>query len=336
MAVRVAINGFGRIGRLVLRSALSDPAIEFVAINDLTDPGTLSFLFCHDSVHGCLPEKDQVETTENGIKIGGRQIKVLGERDPEKLPWKELGVDAVLECTGLFRSREGASKHLEAGAGHVIISAPGKNPDITVVMGVNHQQLDRERDRIISNASCTTNCLAPIAKVLDENFKIVHGVMTTIHSYTSDQRLLDTPHPDLRRARAAALSMIPTTTGAASAVGEVLPQLKGKLDGLAVRVPTPNVSLVDLTVEVGTRTDAESINREMKKASEEGPLAGYLKYNDEPLVSSDFNGDQASSIFDAPMTKVVDGTMAKVLSWYDNEYGYAVRLVDLVKYLYGV
>lgn len=336
MAVRVAINGFGRIGRLVLRSALSDPAIEFVAINDLTDPGTLSFLFCHDSVHGCLPEKDQVETTENGIKIGGRLIKVLGERDPEKLPWKELGVDAVLECTGLFRSREGASKHLEAGAGHVIISAPGKNPDITVVMGVNHQQLDRERDRIISNASCTTNCLAPIAKVLDENFKIVHGVMTTIHSYTSDQRLLDTPHPDLRRARAAALSMIPTTTGAASAVGEVLPQLKGKLDGLAVRVPTPNVSLVDLTVEVGTRTDAESINREMKKASEEGPLAGYLKYNDEPLVSSDFNGDQASSIFDAPMTKVVDGTMAKVLSWYDNEYGYAVRLVDLVKYLYGV
>ncbi len=336
MAVRVAINGFGRIGRLVLRSALSDPAIEFVAVNDLTDPGTLSFLFCHDSVHGCLPEKDQVETTENGIKIGGRLIKVLGERDPEKLPWKELGVDAVLECTGLFRSREGASKHLEAGAGHVIISAPGKNPDITVVMGVNHQQLDRERDRIISNASCTTNCLAPIAKVLDENFKIVHGVMTTIHSYTSDQRLLDTPHPDLRRARAAALSMIPTTTGAASAVGEVLPQLKGKLDGLAVRVPTPNVSLVDLTVEVGTRTDAESINREMKKASEEGPLAGYLKYNDEPLVSSDFNGDQASSIFDAPMTKVVDGTMAKVLSWYDNEYGYAVRLVDLVKYLYGV
>ncbi len=336
MAVRVAINGFGRIGRLVLRSALSDPAIEFVAVNDLTDPGTLSFLFCHDSVHGCLPEKDQVETTENGIKIGGRLIKVLGERDPEKLPWKELGVDAVLECTGLFRSREGASKHLEAGAGHVIISAPGKNPDITVVMGVNHQQLDRERDMIISNASCTTNCLAPIAKVLDENFKIVHGVMTTIHSYTSDQRLLDTPHPDLRRARAAALSMIPTTTGAASAVGEVLPQLKGKLDGLAVRVPTPNVSLVDLTVEVGTRTDAESINREMKKASEEGPLAGYLKYNDEPLVSSDFNGDQASSIFDAPMTKVVDGTMAKVLSWYDNEYGYAVRLVDLVKYLYGV
>jgi glyceraldehyde 3-phosphate dehydrogenase len=336
MAVRVAINGFGRIGRLVLRSAISDPAIEFVAVNDLTDPSTLGFLFCHDSVHGCLPDKDRVETTEDGIKIGDRQIKVLSERDPEKLPWKALGVDAVLEGTGLFRSREGASKHLEAGAGHVIISAPGKNPDITVVMGVNHQELDKERDRIISNASCTTNCLAPVAKVLDENFGIVHGVMTTVHAYTSDQRLLDTPHSDLRRARAAALSMIPTTTGAASAVGEVLPQLKGKLDGLAVRVPTPNVSLVDLTVELGTKTDAENINREMKKASEEEPLAGYLKYSDEPLVSVDFNGDPSSSIFDAPMTKVVDGTMAKLLSWYDNEYGYAARLADLVKYLYGV
>jgi len=336
MAVRVAINGFGRIGRLALRNAMSDPAIEFVAVNDLTDPGTLSFLFNHDSVHGCLPEDSRVETTENGMRTGDREIRVLSERDPEKLPWKELGVDAVLECTGLFRSREGAGKHIEAGAGHVIISAPGKDPDITVVMGVNHQELDRQRHRIISNASCTTNCLAPIAKVLDENFGIVHGVMTTVHAYTSDQRLLDTPHSDLRRARAAALSMIPTTTGAASAVGEVLPQLKGKLDGLAVRVPTPNVSLVDLTVELSSDTDADGINREMKKASEEGPLAGYLKYSDEPLVSSDFNGDPASSIFDAPMTKVVDGRMAKLLSWYDNEYGYAARLNDLVKYLYGV
>lgn len=336
MAVRVAINGFGRIGRLALRNAMSDSGIDFAAVNDLADPATLSFLFRHDSVHGSLSDNVRVETTENGMKIDGREIKVLSERDPEKLPWRELGVDVVFECTGLFRSRETASKHLEAGASHVVISAPGKDPDITVVMGVNHQQMDREKHRIISNASCTTNCLAPVAKVLDENFGIVHGIMTTVHAYTSDQRLLDTPHSDLRRARAAALSMIPTTTGAASAVGEVLPQLKGKLDGLAVRVPTPNVSLVDLTVELRTSTDTEGINREMKKAAREGPLAGYLKYSDEPLVSADFNGNPASSIFDAPMTKVVDGNMAKLLSWYDNEYGYAARLNDLVKYLYGV
>ena len=336
MAVKVAINGFGRIGRLTVRSAMSDPGIEFVAINDLTDAKTLNYLFCHDSVHGSLTGERVSEVSGDSIIIGGKTVKVFSERDPSKLPWKELGVDVVLECTGLFTTRESAAAHLDAGASHVIISAPGKGVDITVVMGVNHSDLDPEKHRVISNASCTTNCLAPVAKVLDEKFGIIHGVMTTVHAYTSDQRILDQPHKDLRRARAAAVSMIPTTTGAASAVGEVLPQLKGKLDGLAVRVPTPNVSLVDLSVELEKKTDADSINAEMKKAAEKGPLAGFLVYNDEPLVSVDFNGWEASSIFDAPLTKVVDGTMAKVMSWYDNEYGYASRLRDLAKYLYGV
>ena len=317
MAIRIGINGFGRIGRLVVRNAIDDPSVEFVAANDLTDAKTLAFLLCHDSVHGSLIKKP--ELTENGIALNGQEMKVFSERDPSKLPWKELKVDVVLECTGLFRSREDAAKHLDAGAKHVIISAPGKNSDITVVYGVNHEDLDPEKHQVISNASCTTNCLAPIAKVLDDEFGIVHGVMTTIHAYTNDQRILDLPHSDLRRARAAALSMIPTTTGAAAAVGLVLPRLKGKLDGLAVRVPTPNVSLVDLTVELSGETDADSINKAMKKASEEGPLASVLKYNDEPLVSVDFNGDVSSSIFDAPMTKIVDNKMAKVLSWYDNE-----------------
>ena len=335
MAVKVAINGFGRIGRLALRSALSDPSVEFVAINDLTDANTLNYLFSYDSVHGCLPESDMGQVEGDSIIIGSRQVKVFAEKDPANLPWKELGVDVVLECTGLFRKRAEASRHLEAGASHVIISAPAKDPDITVVMGVNHQDLDPGKHRIISNASCTTNCLAPVAKVLDEQFGILHGIMTTVHAYTNDQRILDQPHSDLRRARAAAVSMIPTTTGAASAVGEVLPQLKGKLDGLAVRVPTPNVSLVDLSVELARETDEASINAQMKKAAEEGPLAGYLVYVDEPLVSIDFNGWEASSIFDAPLTKVVDGTMAKVLSWYDNEFGYASRMRDLAKYLYG-
>ncbi len=334
MAVRVAINGFGRIGRLVVRSALHDASIEFVAVNDLTDAGTLSFLLCHDSVHGCL--SDEVETTEDTIKIGGREVKVLSEKDPGNLPWKELGIDVVLECTGLFKTREAAGKHLEAGASHVVISAPAKAPDITVVMGVNNRDLDRDKHRIISNASCTTNCLAPVAKVLDENFGIVHGIMTTIHSYTNDQRILDLPHKDLRRARAAGVSMIPTTTGAAVAVAEVLPMLKGRLDGIAVRVPTPNVSLVDLTVDLGKDVDPEVINDAMKKASEEGPLVGFLRYSEDPLVSVDFNGNDASSIFDAPMTKVIGGRMAKVLAWYDNEFGYASRLRDLMKYLYGV
>ena len=336
MAVKVAINGFGRIGRLAVRSARKDPGIEFVAINDLTDAGTLSYLYCHDSVHGCLTGSDASTVSDDSIVIGGRSIQVFSERDPSRLPWKELGVDVVLECTGLFTKREAAAVHLEAGASHVLISAPGKGVDITVVMGVNHQDLDPEKHRVISNASCTTNCLAPMAKVLDENFGIIHGIMTTVHAYTNDQRILDQPHKDLRRARAAAVSMIPTTTGAASAVGEVLPQLKGKLDGLAVRVPTPNVSLVDLSVELEKAVDVETINARMKEASEKGPLAGFLAYIENPLVSTDFNGWEASSIFDAPLTKVVDGTMAKVMSWYDNEYGYASRLRDLVKYLYGV
>jgi glyceraldehyde 3-phosphate dehydrogenase len=336
MAVKVAINGFGRIGRLLIRSAMEDPSIEFVAVNDLTDAETLSFLFSNDSVHGCLPKEKQSRVSGDSLIISGNTIRVIAERDPLNLPWKDLGVDVVMECTGKFRKRDDAAKHLTAGAPHVILSAPGKNPDITVVMGVNNQDLDGEKHRIISNASCTTNCLAPVAKVLDEKFEIIHGVMTTVHSYTNDQRILDLPHSDLRRARAAALSMIPTTTGAASAVGEVLPRLKGKLDGLAIRVPTPNVSIVDLSVELGKTADVESINSEMKKASQEGPLAGYLAYNEEPLVSTDFNGWEASSIFDAPLTKVVDGRMAKVLAWYDNEYGYAVRMMDLARYLYGV
>jgi len=321
---------------LTVRSAMDDPGIEFVAINDLTDAGTLNYLFCHDSVHGCLLGDKASVATEDSIIIGGKPVKVFSEKDPSKLPWKELGVDVVLECTGLFTKREAAAVHLEAGASHVVISAPGKGVDLTVVMGVNHEDLDPEKHRVISNASCTTNCLAPVAKVLDENFGIIHGIMTTIHAYTNDQRILDQPHRDLRRARAAAVSMIPTTTGAASAVGEVLPQLKGKLDGLAVRVPTPNVSLVDLSVELEKATDPDSINALMKKAATEGPLAGFLVYNEDPLVSIDFNGWEASSIFDAPLTKVVDGTMAKVMSWYDNEYGYAARLRDLAKYLYGV
>ncbi len=335
MAVKVAINGFGRIGRLALRSAMNDPSVEFVAINDLTDANTLNYLFCYDSVHGCLSASEKGKVSGDSIIIGSKPVRVFSEKDPANLPWKELGVDVVLECTGLFRKRAEAARHLEAGASHVIISAPAKDPDITVVMGVNHQDVDPEKHRIISNASCTTNCLAPVAKVLDEQFGILHGIMTTVHAYTNDQRILDQPHSDLRRARAAAVSMIPTTTGAASAVGEVLPQLKGKLDGLAVRVPTPNVSLVDLSVELARETDEASINAQMKKAAEEGPLAGYLVYVDEPLVSIDFNGWEASSIFDAPLTKVVDGTMAKVLSWYDNEFGYASRMRDLAKYLYG-
>jgi glyceraldehyde 3-phosphate dehydrogenase len=336
MAVKVAINGFGRIGRLVVRSAMDDPSVEFVAINDLTDAETLSFLFCHDSVHGCLPKDKQSRVVEDSLIIRGNTVRVFSEKDPSRLPWKEVGADVVLECTGKFRKRDDAAKHLEAGASHVILSAPGKNSDITVVMGVNHETLDREKHRIISNASCTTNCLAPMAKVLDEQFGIVYGLMTTIHSYTNDQRILDLPHSDLRRARAAALSMIPTTTGAASAVGEVLPQLKGKLDGLAIRVPTPNVSIVDLTAQLSRPTDVDSLNAEVKRASEKGPLSGYLVYNEEPLVSTDFNGWEASAIFDAPLTKVVGGTLVKVFAWYDNEYGYAVRMVDLVKYLYGV
>jgi glyceraldehyde 3-phosphate dehydrogenase len=336
MAIRVVINGFGRIGRLIVRNAMDDPAIDFVAINSRTDAETLSYLFNHDSVHSCLPKEKRSRVGDRSLIIAGKTVKVFSENDPSTLPLKDMGVDVVFECTGIFRKREDASKHLDAGASHVILSAPGKDPDITVVMGVNHEDLDREKHRIISNASCTTNCLAPVAKVLDDKYGIVHGIMTTIHAYTNDQRLLDRAHKDLRRARAAAMSMIPTTTGAATAVGCVLPRLKGKLDGLSIRVPVPNVSIVDLTAELAQPTDVQAINAEMKKASEEGPLAEYLYYNEEPLVSRDFNGWKASSIFDAPLTRVVGSTMAKIFAWYDNEYGYAARMVDLVKYLYGV
>ncbi len=333
MAVRVGINGFGRIGRLVMRNSLGDSAVEFVGINDVTDARTLAYLFKHDSVHGTSPAT--VGADEGALVVNGKRIRVTAQKDPAAIPWKEMGADVVLECSGKFTSREDAEKHLATGAKHVIISAPAKKPDLTVVMGVNHRLLDRARHHIISNASCTTNCLAPVAKVLDDNWGIVSGLMTTIHAYTNDQRILDQPHKDLRRARAAAVSMIPTSTGAAAAIGEVIPGLKGKLDGLAVRVPTPNVSMVDLTVVLGKSADANAINAAMKAASEKGDLAGYLAYTEEPLVSIDFNGNRASSIFDPGLTKVVGGTLAKVMAWYDNENGYAARLRDLAKHLYG-
>ena len=326
MSIKLGINGFGRIGRLVLRTALKRPEVEVVAINDLTDAVTMAHLFKYDSVHGNL---DLDVTTENGsITIGKKSIAVTSIRDPEQLKWNKYGVDIVAECTGLFRDRENALKHLTAGARKVIISAPAKDPDITIVMGVNSNQYDPRQHQIISNASCTTNCLAPVAKVLMENFGIRSGLMTTVHAYTGDQRLLDFPHKDLRRARAAALSIIPTTTGAAKAVALVLPELSGKLHGLAIRVPTPNVSIVDLVVTTEkpglTRTD---INDALKSASE-GSLFGILGFNTVPLVSIDFIGSTLSSIVDAETTYVVDN-LVKVLSWYDNESGYANRMVDL-------
>ena len=324
---KVAINGFGRIGRLVFRRFIEKfPSVEIVAINDLTDAMTLAHLLKYDSNHGIWEKEVSYEGDE--IIVDGKRIKVLSERDPEKLPWGELGVDVVVESTGIFRKRDGAMKHLKAGAKRVVISAPATDPDITVVLGVNDDMLTPEH-KIISNASCTTNCLAPITKVLHDNFKIVKGIMTTVHSYTNDQRILDLPHKDLRRARAAAVSMIPTTTGAAKAIGLVMPELNGKLDGMAIRVPTSNVSLVDLTVEVEKSTTAEEVNAAMKKAAE-NELKGILSYNEVPLVSTDYNHTDFSSNFDAPITKVMDGNMVKVLSWYDNEWGYSSRVVDLV------
>ncbi len=331
MGVKVAINGFGRIGRLVFRAAFGDPDVEIVGINDITDAKTLAHLLKYDSVHGIF--EAPVGHTEDSIVVDGREIKVTAIRDPAQLPWKELGVDVVIEATGLFRDRANASKHLQAGAKKVIITAPAKEPDITVVLGVNQEEYDPAKHNIISNASCTTNCLAPVAKVLDEKFGIVKGFMTTVHAYTNDQRILDLPHKDLRRARAAAMSMIPTTTGAAVAVGLVLPQLKGKLDGMAVRVPTPDVSLVDLVVQVEKETSVEEVNGALKAAAE-GELKGILRYCDEPLVSIDFQGDAHSSIVDALSTNVM-GNMVKVLSWYDNEWGYSNRVYDLVKYIAG-
>ncbi len=330
MAVRVGINGFGRIGRNFLRASLAQEEFEIVAINDLTDARTLAHLLKYDSVHGIFSA--QVSATDGSIVVDGKEIKVTAITEPAELPWKDSGVEVVIESTGRFTDRASASKHLEAGARWVIISAPAKEPDITVCLGVNEGSLDRERHRIISNASCTTNCLAPVAKVLNDAFGIVRGLMTTIHSYTNDQRILDLPHKDLRRARAAAMSLIPTTTGAARAVGLVLPELKGRLDGMAIRVPTPNVSLVDLVAEVSRDVTAEEVNGALKSAAE-GPLKGILQYTEEPIVSIDLNGNDSSSIVDASLTRVMEKRMVKVLAWYDNEWGYSCRLRDLVLYI---
>jgi glyceraldehyde 3-phosphate dehydrogenase len=330
MAVKVGINGFGRIGRNIMRAALGNKDIDFVAVNDLTNAATLAHLLKYDSVLGNLDA--DVKATGEGISVNGDEFKVLSVKDPAQLPWKDLGVDVVFEGTGIFTNREGASKHLAAGAKKVIITAPAKGPDITVVLGVNEDKYDASKHQIISNASCTTNCLAPLAKVIHEKFGIRKGWMTTIHSYTNDQNLLDLPHKDMRRARAAALSMIPTTTGAATAVGEVLPELKGKLDGFAMRVPTPNVSVVDLNVIVDKKTTGEEVNAALREAAT-GPLKGILAVSDAELVSIDFRGNANSSIVDAPYTKVMDGDFVKVLSWYDNEWGYSSRCVDLLKLL---
>jgi glyceraldehyde 3-phosphate dehydrogenase len=327
MSVKVAINGFGRIGRNVLRAAQDNAQFEVVAINDLTSPQTLAHLLKYDSVHGIFDAT--VEVADNAISVNGKSIRVCSERDPAALPWKALGVDIVIESTGLFTKGSDAARHISAGARKVVISAPGKEVDLTVCMGVNDADYDAASHTIISNASCTTNCLAPVAKVLLENFGVVKGLMTTVHAYTNDQRILDLPHSDMRRARAAAVSMIPTTTGAAKAVALVLPTLKGKLDGLAVRVPTPNVSLVDLVVETEKTTSIEEVNAAFKAAAE-GPLKGILAFCEEPLVSIDFNGNPASSSVDAATTSVIGGNMVKVMSWYDNEWGYSNRIVDLV------
>ena len=327
MAVRVAINGFGRIGRLVMRAALEAKRrdIEFVAINDLGSAEANAHLLKHDSVHGTFPGK--VSATKSAIKVGGKTIRVLAERDPARLPWGKLGVDIVLECTGFFASKAAASKHLEAGAKKVLISAPASDADITVVYGINHDKL-RKRHTVVSNASCTTNCLVPVAYVLDKTVGIKHGFMTTVHSFTGDQRTVDTLHSDLRRARAASVSMIPTSTGAARAVGLVLPQLKGKLDGTAIRVPTANVSLIDLTIEAKKKTTVEAVNKAMIRAAKSNRLKGILEVNDVPLVSSDFNHSPASSTFDLLETQVLDSTFVRVLSWYDNEWGFSNRMSD--------
>ncbi|WP_305046156.1 type I glyceraldehyde-3-phosphate dehydrogenase [Geoalkalibacter sp.] len=328
MAVKVAINGFGRIGRNVFRAAQNSQDIEIVAVNDLTDPKTLAHLLKYDSVHGTFDAKVEVE--ENALRVNGKTLKVYAEKDPAKLPWKELGVKVVIESTGHFTDREGAQKHIDGGAAKVIITAPAKKPDVTICMGINENSYDPAKHHIISNASCTTNCLAPVAKVMDEVFGIEKGMMTTIHAYTNDQRILDLPHSDLRRARAAAMSMIPTTTGAAKAVSEVLPQLKGKLDGLAIRVPVPNASLVDLVFVSKKSTSIAEVNAALKAAAE-GPLKGILVYCEEPLVSRDFNGNPASSSVDALSTNVIDGNLVKVMSWYDNEWGYSCRVLDLTR-----
>ena len=330
MAIRVGINGFGRIGRNILRAALHDQDLDFVAVNDITDAPTLAHLLKYDSILGNLP--DEVRSEGDTIHVAGRSIKVLCVKDPAQLPWKGLGVEYAVESTGLFTDADKAKAHLTAGARKVIISAPAKGEDLTIVMGVNHNRYDPKSHHVISNASCTTNCLGPVAKVLQEQFGIVKGQMTTVHSYTNDQKILDLPHGDLRRARAAAVSMIPTSTGAAKAIYLAIPELKGKLDGVAIRVPTPNVSLVDLTVELAKPATAEDINAAFKKAAS-GPMKGVLDVTDEQLVSVDFRGNPHSSIVDAPLTKVVDGNLAKVFSWYDNEWGFSNRMKDLIRYM---
>jgi glyceraldehyde 3-phosphate dehydrogenase len=332
MAIKVGINGFGRIGRLVFRACCADRDLEFVAANDITDAATLAHLLKYDSVHGRMPHT--VSAEKDALLVDGKRVRVLSERDPAKLPWRDLGVQVVLECSGLFTDREKAAVHLAGGAKKVIISAPAKGVDLTVCYGVNHTAYRKDQHHVLSNASCTTNCLAPVAKVLHERFGIRRGLMTTVHSYTNDQRILDLPHKDLRRARAAALSMIPTTTGAARAVGEVLPELKGRLDGMAMRVPTANVSVVDLTAELEKSTTEAEINQAMQAAAE-GPLQGILGFSNEPLVSVDFNGSSFSSVFDAELTRVLSGNFAKVLSWYDNEWGFSKRMGDVTKFIGG-
>jgi glyceraldehyde 3-phosphate dehydrogenase len=328
MAIKVGINGFGRIGRNIMRAALSDKNLDFVAVNDLTDAKTLAHLLKYDSVLGNLDRS--IQATGEVISVDGDEFRVLSEKDPAQLPWKDLGVDVVFECTGRFTKRDDAAKHLTAGAKKVIITAPATNPDVTLVLGVNDQAYDKSTHHIISNASCTTNCLAPLAKVVHESFTITKAWMTTVHAYTNDQNLLDLPHKDLRRARAAAMSIIPTTTGAAKAVGEVLPELKGKFDGIAMRVPTPNVSVVDLVALVAKKTTTEEVNGALEAAAN-GAMKGILQFETEPLVSIDYRRNAHSSIVDAAYTKVMDGDFVKVLAWYDNEWGYSSRCVDLLK-----
>ena len=330
MTMKVGINGFGRIGRLVLRGALDDPNFDVVAINDLTDAKTLAHLLKYDTNHGTL--KADVSVDGDNIVVNGKKIKVFAERDPKNIPWGELGVEYVVESTGVFRKRDQAQWHIDAGAKKVIITAPAKEEDITIVMGVNEDLYDPEKHHVISNASCTTNCLAPVAKVIHDAFGIKKGLMTTVHAYTNDQRILDLPHKDLRRARAAAMNIVPTTTGAAAAVGLVLPELKGKLDGFAMRVPVSTVSVVDLVVETEKPVTAEAANAELKKAAE-GKLKGILAFEEEPLVSTDFMGNDNSSIVDAALTKPMGDNMHKVVAWYDNEWGYSMRVIDLIRYM---
>ncbi len=332
MPLKIAINGFGRIGRLVFRAAYLRPGVDVVAVNDLTDAPTLAHLLRRDSVHGPFPKN--ITCRGSKIRISTKEsFEVLSERDPAKLPWKKMGVSVVVESTGLFQSKEAASAHLDAGARKVLITAPAKNADATIVLGVNHQSYKKRDHHVLSIASCTTNCLAPLVKVLDDAYGVQRGLMTTIHAYTNDQRILDLPHKDLRRARSAAINIIPTSTGAARAIAEVIPSMKGKLDGMAVRVPVPDGSLTDFTAWVKKKTDRDKVNAAFKAAAARGPLKGVLQYSEEPLVSTDIVGNTHSSIFDSQMTTVMDGNMVKVLSWYDNEWGYANRVADFLKHV---